>query len=115
MPFSRHLPVLGQLIETNDWLSFLNEEASVLRRENKPPKQRTLRDIFALTKSKRTALSAIVLEKNSELHTSETETYKLQTNDQLNRPFPSSYLPFLQSESKGEVFLRKISFHSYVK
>ena len=32
-----------------------------------------------------------------------------------NRPFPSSCLPPLQSESKCEVFLKKISFHSYVK
>ena len=41
-----------------------------------------------------------------------------------NRPFPSSCLPPLQSESKCEVFfqkkkcevfLMKISFHSYVK
>ena len=32
-----------------------------------------------------------------------------------NRPFPSSRLPPLQSESKCEVFLMKISFHSYVK
>ena len=31
-----------------------------------------------------------------------------------NRPFPSSCPP-LQSESKCEVFLMKISFHSYVK
>ena len=30
-----------------------------------------------------------------------------------NRPFPSSSLPPLQSESKCEVFLMKISFHSY--
>ena len=33
----------------------------------------------------------------------------------LNRPFPSSCLPPLQSESNGEVFLMKISFHSYFK
>ena len=32
-----------------------------------------------------------------------------------NRPFPSSRLPPLQSESRCEVFLMKISFHSYVK
>ena len=32
-----------------------------------------------------------------------------------NRPFPSSGLPHLQSESKCEVFVMKISFHSYVK
>ena len=32
-----------------------------------------------------------------------------------NRPFPSLYLPPLQSESKCGVFLKKISFHSYVK
>ena len=32
-----------------------------------------------------------------------------------NRPFPSSCLPPLQSESKCEVFVVKISFHSYVK
>ena len=32
-----------------------------------------------------------------------------------NRPFPSSSLPHLQSESKCEVFVMKISFHSYVK
>ena len=30
-----------------------------------------------------------------------------------NRPFPSSCLPPLESESKCEVFLMKISFHSY--
>ena len=30
-------------------------------------------------------------------------------------PFPSSCLPPLQSESKCEVFVMKISFHSYVK
>ena len=33
----------------------------------------------------------------------------------MNRPFPSSCLPPLQSESKCEVFVMKISFHSYVK
>ena len=33
----------------------------------------------------------------------------------LNRPFPSSRLPPLQSESKCEVFFMKISFHSYGK
>ena len=33
----------------------------------------------------------------------------------VNRPFPSSCLPPLQNESKCEVFLMKISFHSYVK
>ena len=32
-----------------------------------------------------------------------------------NRPFPSSGLPPLQSDSKCEGFLMKISFHSYVK
>ena len=32
-----------------------------------------------------------------------------------NRPFPGSCLPPLQSESKCEVFVMKISFHSYVK
>ena len=32
-----------------------------------------------------------------------------------NRPFPSSCLPPLQSESKCEGFVMKISFHSYVK
>ena len=34
---------------------------------------------------------------------------------QANRPFRSSCLPPLQSESKCEVFLMKISFHLYVK
>ena len=33
----------------------------------------------------------------------------------LNRPFASLTLPLLQSESKCEVFLMIISFHSYVK
>ena len=33
----------------------------------------------------------------------------------LNRPFPNSCLPPLQRESECEVFLVKISFHSYVK
>ena len=32
-----------------------------------------------------------------------------------NRPFPSSCLLPLQSESKCEVFVMKIGFHSYVK
>ena len=32
-----------------------------------------------------------------------------------NSPFPNSCLPPLQSESKCEVFLMKISFQSYVK
>ena len=32
----------------------------------------------------------------------------------VNRPFPSSSLPPLQSESKCEVFLMKISFYSYL-
>ena len=32
-----------------------------------------------------------------------------------NKPFPSSCLPPLQNESKCEVFVMKISFHSYVK
>ena len=32
-----------------------------------------------------------------------------------NRPFPSSCLRPLQSESKCKVFVMKISFHSYVK
>ena len=32
-----------------------------------------------------------------------------------NRPFPSSGLPHLQSESKCEVFVMMINFHSYVK
>ena len=32
-----------------------------------------------------------------------------------NRPFPSSCLPPLQGESKFEVFVMKIRFHSYVK
>ena len=32
-----------------------------------------------------------------------------------NRPFPSSSLPPLQSESKCKVFVMRISFHSYVK
>ena len=30
----------------------------------------------------------------------------------FNRPFPSSLMPPLQNESKCEVFLMKISFHS---
>ena len=38
-----------------------------------------------------------------------------QNKDVVNRPFPSSGLPHLQSESKCEVFVIKISFHSYVK
>ena len=33
----------------------------------------------------------------------------------VNRSFPSSCLPPLQSESKCEVFFMKVSFHSYVK
>ena len=36
-------------------------------------------------------------------------------NVKENRPFPSSCLPPLQSESKFEGFVMKISFHSYVK
>ena len=32
-----------------------------------------------------------------------------------NRPFPSSWLPPFQRESKCEVFLMKITVHSYVK
>ena len=34
---------------------------------------------------------------------------------QMNRPFPSSCLAPLQSEAKCEVFVMKISSHSYVK
>ena len=33
----------------------------------------------------------------------------------VNRPFPSSSLPHLQSESKCKDFVMKISFHSYEK
>ena len=39
----------------------------------------------------------------------------LETQVQLNRPFPSSCMPPLQGESKCEVFVVKISFHLYVK
>ena len=35
--------------------------------------------------------------------------------DTVNRPFPSSCWSLLESESKCEVFLMKISFHSYAK
>ena len=31
----------------------------------------------------------------------------------VNRPFPSSPQPSFQSEAKCEVFVMKISFHSY--
>ena len=40
---------------------------------------------------------------------------KVPKDFSLNRPFPSSGLPHLQSESKCEVFVTIISFHSYVK
>ena len=38
-----------------------------------------------------------------------------KTNMGGNRPFPSSRLPPLQSESKCEVFVIQISFDSYLK
>ena len=34
-------------------------------------------------------------------------------NESSNRPFPSSSQPPFQSEAKCEVFVMKISFHSY--
>ena len=49
---------------------------------------------------------------DDQLQVSNLNNSKLDT---CNGPFPSSCLPPLQSESKCEVFLMKISFHSYVK
>ena len=45
----------------------------------------------------------------------ELEHWKAAMKEEMNRPFPSSCLLPLQSESKCEVFLMRISFHSYVK
>ena len=39
--------------------------------------------------------------------------FKFESENEMNRPFPSCFEPHYESEAKCKVFVMKISFHSY--